>query len=69
MTVVFGVISVMTNVVITAFFYGRLSQQVSNLREDHKKMDRERRDQWTDINNLRVEVGKLQRQPRNAHGD
>jgi hypothetical protein len=54
-----GGITVLTNAIVTAYYYGRLSQRVeSNEKElDHQANDM--RTQWGHIGDLRSDMGKV----------
>lgn len=58
-TVLVGTVSVMANAILTAYYYGRLSQRVeSNEKElDHQADDM--RNQWGHIGDLRADMGKV----------
>lgn len=60
MATVLGIaVTVMSNAIVTAYFYGRLSQRVeSNEKElDHQSNDM--RNQWGHIGDLRADMGKV----------
>lgn len=54
-----GALTVLTNAIVTAYYYGRLSQRVeSNEKElDHQADDM--RNQWGHIGDLRADMGKV----------
>lgn len=58
-TVLVGALTVLTNAIVTAYYYGRLSQRVeSNEKElDHQADDM--RNQWGHIGDLRADMGKV----------
>ena len=58
-TVMVGALTVLTNGIVTAYYYGRLSQRVeSNEKElDHQSDDM--RNQWGHIGDLRADMGKI----------
>jgi len=62
-TVIVGAVSLVGNLLATAYFYGRLSQRVENLGNEFTVHEREQREeernQWGHIVDLRSDVGKL----------
>lgn len=58
-TVLVGSLTILCNAIVTAYYYGRLSQRVeSNEKElDHQADDM--RNQWGHIGDLRADMGKV----------
>lgn len=52
-------ISVVSNFVIIAFFFGGLTQRVKNVEKDCEDQKEVERDQWQDINRIDRELGKV----------
>ncbi len=58
-TLLVGGFTVGTNLLVTAYYFGRLSQRVENLEQQSKDGSRERENQWGHINDLRADMGKV----------
>jgi len=58
-TLLVGGVTVGTNLLVTAYYYGRLAQRVDNHAADIKEGKDARTQQWGHINDLRADVGKI----------
>lgn len=54
-----GAGAVFGNALVTAYFYGRLSQRVESNEKDLDNHAQDMRDQQTNIGNLRADMGKV----------
>jgi len=54
-----GLVPVLFNALLLAYYYGRLSQTVKNHAELHARLASEQSDQWSHINTLREDMGKI----------
>ena len=58
-TLLVGTFTVITNLIVTAYYAGRMTTRVENLEAFAKKADESENDQWSKINTLREDVGKI----------
>jgi membrane protein implicated in regulation of membrane protease activity len=58
-TLVVGAFTVLTNAIVTAYYYGRLSQRVDTNSDELKHQADDMRNQWGHIGDLRADVGKV----------
>ena len=58
-TLLVGGFTVLVNGLLTAYYYGRLSQTVDSHEKRLDKSESENNDQWFNINDLRENVGKI----------
>lgn len=52
-------ISIVSNFVIVAFFFGGLAQRVKNVEQDCAEQKQTERDQWQDIGELNRDMGRV----------
>lgn len=58
-TLLVGGFTVLVNGLLTAYYYGRLSQTVDSHEKRLDKTETESNDQWYHINDIRESVGKI----------
>jgi hypothetical protein len=58
-TLLVGGITVGTNLLVTAYYYGRLSQRVDTHEKEISEGSAARADQWRHINDTRADVAKI----------
>jgi hypothetical protein len=58
-TLLVGTFTVITNALVVAYYAGRMTTRVENLEAFAKNADESEKDQWSKINRLREDVGKL----------
>lgn len=58
-TIVIGGITLVSNLLVTAYFYGGLSREVKNHGELIEDASKDRREQWRNINRMREDVGRV----------
>lgn len=58
-TLLVAAISLVGNVVVTAFYYGKLSQRVDTHETQITALDDSQKDQWTHINSSRESIAKI----------
>ena len=58
-TLLVGFVTVLLNALLMAYYYGQLSQTVKNHAELHARLASEQAAQWSHINILREDLGKI----------
>lgn len=58
-TLIVGAVSLVGNLLATAYFYGRLSQRVDNHDKEFSGIQQNQRDQWSKINQTAEGLSKI----------
>ena len=58
-TLLVAFVSVVINALLIAYYYGQLSQTVKNHEASFASNEREQENQWSHINDLRADMGKV----------
>ena len=58
-TLIVGAVTVLCNALLTAFYYGRLSERVDGHTKELAANDTDQNNQWGHINDLRADMGKV----------
>ena len=58
-TLIVGAFTVLMNGIVTAYYYGRLSQRVDSHQERLESQANDMRNQWGHIGDLRADMGKV----------
>lgn len=65
-TLVIGGLSLICNLAVTAYYYGRLAQTVADNSKQIDKLGRDRDDVWRTISQIQVDAARI---TKPSHGD